>query len=343
MFHVTRDCKSLWWSPWEDPEFHRDLSEAGVEFTESDRADLVLVCTDALDKAPKRPLVIMDHYDRASVLKVEARRLLNTPRVRALIRNSHYVDPNVENTPHFEGSLFGVEALKLASAGERPCGSPGVITPPISPEGLAKIHAVNNVVWAFYSDFFDVPLDPRTAVDNMDRWRPIDIMCLMSADHYNLWTPRWHRAKAFEALAALPRDVVVLYGGTCANASRAHQTRFGAQPNRHIHYRLMRQSKIALSPFGYSELSKRDYEAIAAGCVLLKPYCDYLLVWPPQQSVGCALDFSDLTQVVEGILNNWKDHHRQEACDQSELYRRYRADRAMLAQHYVDIFQKAIK
>jgi len=338
-FQVTREKKFLWWSPWEDSNFVDQLRAGGIEFVPTSQADLTLVHPIDFEKGPKRPLVVMDHYDRVSTLDVQYRRFLNTKRIQAVIKNSHYNPSSLENAPHFEGTLFGVEALELASLGERPCAKSEEIKPELTGEALAKIHSINNIIWATHSDYFDVPVDEQSGVLNMSCWRPIDIMFLGSVSHYNLWTPRWHRVKAMDALRRLPRDVVTLTGGTFDKVKRAHKTRFGSQPNRHIHYQLMRQSKIALSPFGFSELSKRDYEAISAGCVLLKPSIDHVRVWPEMPYVKCCLDYSNLTEVVEGILNEWEGKWRLEAVKNARRYRSYRSDRNMLVKKYVEIFE----
>jgi hypothetical protein len=44
--------------------------------------------------------------------------------------------------------------------------------------------------------------------------------------------------------------------------------------------RELRSSKIVLSPFGWGELCLRDFEAVRAGSLLLKPAMEHLTTWP---------------------------------------------------------------
>jgi hypothetical protein len=72
----------------------------------------------------------------------------------------------------------------------------------------------------------------------------------------------------------------------------------------------MRDSWIAISPWGHGEFAFRDYEAILAGCVMVKPITDHVTTFAPDiyQSgkyyLPCKPDFSDLPQVIESIMTN---------------------------------------
>ncbi len=66
-------------------------------------------------------------------------------------------------------------------------------------------------------------------------------------------------------------------------------------------------SRICLSPFGYGEVCFRDFEAVLAGCLLVKPDMTHLETRPDVFRDGetCATvrwDWSDLAQVVERHL-----------------------------------------
>ncbi len=68
-------------------------------------------------------------------------------------------------------------------------------------------------------------------------------------------------------------------------------------------------SKIVLSPFGWGELCLRDFEAIYAGSLLLKPDMSHLETWPdifiPEETyVPFDWDASDLEQKASFYLEN---------------------------------------
>jgi glycosyltransferase involved in cell wall biosynthesis len=88
----------------------------------------------------------------------------------------------------------------------------------------------------------------------------------------------------------------------------------------------LRASKMVFSPFGYGEICWRDVEAIAAGAVLVKPDMRHLATRPDLYEdgvtyVACRWDFSDLANVVQGLL---ADPERRAALSQA-AYARARA------------------
>ena len=73
--------------------------------------------------------------------------------------------------------------------------------------------------------------------------------------------------------------------------------------------RELRQSRVAMSPFGYSEINYKDFEVFLAGAVLLKPDMGHLDTWPDyyrpgETYVAHRWDLSDVESNVEIILSN---------------------------------------
>ena len=82
----------------------------------------------------------------------------------------------------------------------------------------------------------------------------------------------------------------------------------GDRTDRGTYERELLDSRMCLSPWGYGELCWRDYEAICAGCLLVKPASDYVETWPRMFEAGvtymaCRPDLSDLGDVVERALS----------------------------------------
>jgi hypothetical protein len=82
-----------------------------------------------------------------------------------------------------------------------------------------------------------------------------------------------------------------------------------------------------LSPFGWGEITLRDFEAFQTGCVILKPSLDHMETWPPLFETGETMrtfqwDLSDLSDTIQDALENY-DECRQLAEEAQRRYRRY--------------------
>ena len=82
-------------------------------------------------------------------------------------------------------------------------------------------------------------------------------------------------------------------------------------PNRSMSRRdylnMVFQSKIIVSPWGYGEVCYRDFEAILAGCVLIKPRTDFVRTVDNILASGgtylpCEIDASDLEEKIRMAL-----------------------------------------
>lgn len=85
-------------------------------------------------------------------------------------------------------------------------------------------------------------------------------------------------------------------------------TATGGRVNRGTYDKELTRSKIVVSPYGYGELCWRDYEAVCAGCMLVKPPCQYV---ETQDRLLCGgfyeevlPDFSNLRQVVCELISD---------------------------------------
>ena len=73
------------------------------------------------------------------------------------------------------------------------------------------------------------------------------------------------------------------------------------------------RSKIGISPYGMGELCFRDYELVQAGCLLIKPDLGSIITTPewliPNETyVPVKMDWSNLNETIDKILNNFKDY-----------------------------------
>lgn len=130
--------------------------------------------------------------------------------------------------------------------------------------------------------------------------RPIDVSCRLSlgtvgpADWYHA-----HRTRCLEALRPLEERFRIVAGAPGVNGfTGVSRKRFYAE---------LDEARICVSPFGYGELCYRDFEAMACGCLLVKPDVSHMRTAPDLLVAGetympVRWDFSDLAEVVERCL-----------------------------------------
>jgi hypothetical protein len=85
-------------------------------------------------------------------------------------------------------------------------------------------------------------------------------------------------------------------------------------------------SKIAISPFGYGEICRRDFEAFLNGCIVMKPDMSHVETWPdyylPDQTyIPYKWDFSDFTERIDSVLTS--SNSPSVAAYGHEMYQRY--------------------
>jgi hypothetical protein len=66
---------------------------------------------------------------------------------------------------------------------------------------------------------------------------------------------------------------------------------------------LLYDAKVAVCPYGWGEECYREFEAIFAGCIVIKPFIHHIA--DPFKHCACRPDFSDLTQVVSRAIEAW--------------------------------------
>jgi hypothetical protein len=186
--------------------------------------------------------------------------------------------------------------------------------------------------------------------------RPIDVLFLGTMYGYNYQWIRWHRHKAVHMARSLPPELVVCASGTTGTDFGQVRPTLDARYMHAEHYfDLLLRSKIVVSPYGYGEVTFRDYEAAFAGCHIIKPYCDYVTTAPSPfcnkgehgfgNFTSCNPDFSDAPQLIEKLLRtprssgpSFTDVAIDFALTQCEL----RRDRSALVGLWTNLFQKAL-
>ncbi|MDJ0992474.1 MAG: glycosyltransferase [Dinoroseobacter sp.] len=134
--------------------------------------------------------------------------------------------------------------------------------------------------------------------------RSIDIFCRVSygSKDLNEWYGQ-HRKEAVDELCKLESEFRLAVSGEHAETKTISSRQY---------FREIKRAKIAFSPFGWGEVSWRDYEAVAYGCLLIKPSIDHIQTYPDifdpgKTYVPVKWDLSDLNEKCRYYLNNWNE------------------------------------
>lgn len=170
------------------------------------------------------------------------------------------------------------------------------------------------VGWNFATDHLRIRQLQRALYTNAER--PIDLHCRMCApDERSTWYTHM-RGRAYDAVQSLRatqgRDRMIL----CENNLVGYDQYINE----------LAQSKLCFSPFGYGEVCWRDFEAILAGALLIKPAMDHIetnpnIYVPYETYVPVAWDFSDFQsqclrylqeeserrRIVENAVRVWRE------------------------------------
>jgi hypothetical protein len=110
-----------------------------------------------------------------------------------------------------------------------------------------------------------------------------------------------------------------------------------------LYYRELEESKIVFSPFGWGEVCFRDFEAVKAGAMLLKPDMSHLRTWPDiyipwETYVPLAWDCSDLTEKAGRYLSD--DAERSRIARNG--WEQYRSQLAAMDERFESILSKIL-
>lgn len=125
--------------------------------------------------------------------------------------------------------------------------------------------------------------------------KTLDVFCAVSIKFGSYYTI--HRQSCINALSSL-------------NPNIKKETK---QLPHNQYIQKLRESKICVSPYGLGEFSYRDYEAIYCGSLLIKPDMSHVETYPDiyeanKTYIPCKIDFSDLNEIIERVLNNYGDY-----------------------------------
>ncbi|MFW5828270.1 MAG: glycosyltransferase family protein [Alkalispirochaeta sp.] len=257
------------------------------------------------------------------------------PYVDRFYNKALFMDPS-----HYQYELYGGELFTHHNHGEYGVEDPQPVIPRgLSQDEIQKIHLHWNIGIGDFPRrkvlqraavaFARAPGGPllpaRAVIHRREMLDPVpppeiseaavryDVNARLGAPGYP--TIAYHRATLTRAL-----DVA-------AQRQRWSVARDRVPPRRYLSD--MRRSRITFSPFGWGEVCFRDFEAVRAGSLLVKPDMSHLRTWPDifvpgETYVPIRWDGSDLEETLAYYLEHENERHRIAA----EAHARFRAQLA---------------
>ena len=279
---VSEDLKAL------GIEIGTDLDEFDLQLIQSSLLKSGEVPLSALDKSP---VLIYERSDAATLGDdVFQRTLIARPEVRFWIKEFTFRDPSLHNEMMTEGryhyTLINEDRARV------PPKPPTII---VDGKDLEKIISLQPIY--MFPQFEHC----RTLTRRTFRTRRTELFYAGTMEYKQQFV-KYHRYLAGMAIERLEK-VVRLIG-------------YGRVFDKKDFQNALQQAKIFLSPYGLGEFSWKDYEAIFAGCVLIKPTASFVTTYKfdiYQKGlccIECKPDFSDLKDIVDDVLAR-ESHYEQ--------------------------------
>lgn len=154
------------------------------------------------------------------------------------------------------------------------------------------------------------------------------------------------------------RDISCRFGASYPRASVAWQRQeirriMQVMPTdkigRRAYFDELRGSKVVVSPFGFGEITLKDFETLLTGGLLLKPDMSHLETWPdlfqPGRTILCHdWDLEDFPVMLEDAVRNY-DRYRGIAEAGQALYRRHlhpETGGSLFSQHLTSLMETVL-
>jgi len=255
-----------------------------------DYTDLPMICDSSMDYAYMDPPM---------------RDLISHPQVRAYLPGVTFRDDTVQQRRSWGGEYYGMvyTQRQLYQTG------PDVREErdPLPPEVRAKIQNLNRPPTPPFSDhvFEHIARKTRPLAE-----RPIDLFfsgrTMYHPDRQRSHVTE-HRKQLEERWDSLPGKTKVFksYDNFAGTKKNGQATRVYQYPYEYVDVLL--QSKVVISPWGWSPWCIRDLEALACGCIVIKPECSNLVIYPDiydprrQLMVWCDIMYAQLDDQLRYI------------------------------------------
>ena len=290
-----------------------ELYKIDIDFGNFDNPDYVF----ALGNDLKDPLPNTIAWERIDGCQIRNKSLLKHPNILRMVKTSKYVPFEVNNLPCLANRIFTrflVDENDLAE-----------------PKPITEIEFKKVV--AGFSFLHYVKLNPTESYlldKSVDNERSIDIFFAGTTSYGGL-TNYIDRVVSNHRLSCL-EAVKKIEGNNIVAINRVY--------NQTQYLMKLYDTKIIVSPWGYGEACYRDFEALACGCEVIKPY-SYDMECNPNIYTDefihpCKPDWSDLEYVVNNIREEYDQNlERRIANNKTILEARSFAGRAKIIENII--------
>lgn len=287
----------------------RDLGVAVLDNEKDRRSDIAVVQSHLVDQLRAdrdlrvfRPVIINERADQETVA-VGHRQLLKEPNTLGWLKECTIRDPKLHNAPHVEGYYH--YTFMSRDGQQFPAYEPAI---KLDDSDIAKIRVPFSV--ASYSRFTNFRMRPILDIKE----RGVDLFAWGTVNStHELY--QMHRARASQAVAAV--------GAANPNYNTVLAVGKGLSQTEMLD--LLFRSKIVVSQYGHSMSSYKDWEALYAGCVLIRPDASQQVNYLPDLFKGnkwyvpCAPDYSDLEDKIEMVLQDYPKYLKHAQIARSAL------------------------
>ena len=208
--------------------------------------------------------------------------------------------------------------------------------------------ALKNFVQRFFPDLALVNYDVNFVNPKHDR--PVDVFLRTSVD-LTRNTVAFHRKEMLNQLdryLSEHSDWSGMIGNNLYQAEGGHVNCLpveGGKLPMKVYRKIMSETKVVPSPFGWGELGVRDYEAFIFGGMLLKPDVGHMETWPDIFIPGetyqpISWGFGDMEGIISDVIND-PIKRLQIAHNGQDIYRESISKRGM--EKFCDWFTKKIE
>lgn len=114
--------------------------------------------------------------------------------------------------------------------------------------------------------------------------------------------------------------------------------------NRLTYFKEMQRSLVSIVPFGYGEITLKDFESFLNGCILMKPKMTHMKTWPNfyianETFVPFSWNLNDLRNCIETVKRNY-EKFKEISVNGQELYKKYTVSKEapeLFTEHFEDL------
>ena len=270
-----------------------------------DYTDIPIICDSSLDPAYIDPTVY---------------KLLSYPQVRFYLTSVMYREQRLYQRRSWGGDYYGSVYARRYKYEAGPDVRPD--RDPFTPEMQAKFRNINRPVSGLFSDsVYEYISQKIKPLKN----RSIDLFWggRTLYDRSNQNFPNLARQDFVKKWPTLPGNKVFLdYSNHEGNLKMGKPVTNFKYPFDYVDKLL--DSKVVVSPWGWSPWCLRDIEALACGCIVVKPECSNMLIYPDiynpanQLMIWCDLFYNHLPNQLHYIYENLDE--MQERADRGRKF-----------------------